>query len=74
MKRAMLGWASVLIVFLTLHQPDGKATYVNSEQLDLISPADSANPGAQTRMLVYGVRIAVREAPAEVAQMIDIKT
>jgi hypothetical protein len=67
----MRGWAPLLILFLTLHQPDGQEVYVAIDQIGYIGPAvPRLHPGAGTRMLVYGVEITVRETPKEVVQLL----
>jgi hypothetical protein len=67
----MRGWAALLILFLTLHQPDGQEVYVAVDQIGYIGPADSRlHPGAGSRLLVYGVEISVREAPKDVVRLL----
>jgi hypothetical protein len=67
----MRGWAALLILFLTLHQPDGQEVYVAVDQIGYIGPADSRlHPGAGSRLLVYGVEISVRETPKEVVRLL----
>jgi hypothetical protein len=67
----MRGWAALLILFLTLHQPNGKEVYVAIDQIGYIGPADQrVYPGAGTRLLVYGVEISVRETPDEVVRLL----
>jgi hypothetical protein len=67
----MRGWAVLLILFLTLHQPNGQEIYVAIDQIGYIGPADSRlHPGAGTRLLVYGVEITVRETPEEVVRLL----
>jgi hypothetical protein len=65
----MRGWAALLILFLTLHQPDGQEVHVAVDQIGYIGPAvPGLHPGAGTRLLVYGVEITVRETPEEVVR------
>jgi hypothetical protein len=67
----MRGWAALLILFLTLHQPDGQEVYVAIDQIGYIGPAvPRVHPGAGTRLLVYGVEITVRETPEEVVRLL----
>ena len=67
----MRGWAALLIVFLTLHQPDGQEVYVAIDQIGYIGPTDPRlHPGAGTRLLVHGVEITVRETPKEIARLL----
>ena len=59
--------------FVLLHQPAGKPIYVNAEQVDYIGPADKFfdGPGAGSKVLVYGIWVAVREKPDEIKKAID---
>jgi hypothetical protein len=67
----MRGWAALLILFLTLHQPDGQDVYVAVDQIGYIGPAvPRLHPGAGSRLLVYGVEITVRETPEEVVRLL----
>jgi hypothetical protein len=64
-------WVALLILFLTLHQPDGQEVYVAIDQIGYIGPAvPRVHPGAGTRLLVYGVEISVRETPKEVVRLL----
>jgi hypothetical protein len=65
------GWAASLILFLTLHQPDGQEVYVSVDQIGYIGPAvPRLHPGAGSRLLVYGAEITVRETPDEVVGLL----
>jgi hypothetical protein len=67
----MRGWAALLILFLTLHQPNGQEVHVAINQIGYIGPTDQrVHPGAGTRLLVYGVEITVRETPDEVVRLL----
>jgi hypothetical protein len=67
----MRSWAALLILFLSLHQPNGQEVYVAIDQIGYIGPADSQlHPGAGARLLVYGVEITVRETPKEVVRLL----
>jgi hypothetical protein len=67
----MRGWAALLAVFLTLHQPDGQEVYVAADQIGYIGPAvPRLHPDAGTRLLVYGIEITVRETPKEVVRLL----
>jgi hypothetical protein len=67
----MRGWAGLLILFITLHQPDGQEVHVAIDQIGYIGPADPrVHPGAGTRILVYGVEISVRETPKDVVRLL----
>lgn len=67
----MRGWATLLILFLTLHQPDGQEVYVSVDQIGYIGPAvPRLHPGAGTRLLVYGAEITVREKPEDVVRLL----
>ena len=67
----MQSWAVLLILFLTLHQPDGQEVYVSADQIGYIGPAvPRLHPGAGTRLLVYGAEITVRETPEEVVRLL----
>jgi hypothetical protein len=67
----MPGWAALLLLFLTLHQPDGQEVYVAVDQIGYIGPAvPRLHPGAGTRLLVYGAEITVRETPEEVVRLL----
>jgi hypothetical protein len=68
---AMRGWAAVFVAFVTLHQPDGKPVFVAVKQIEEIAPADQhLHPGAGSSVLVYGIWMAARETPKEIAQML----
>ena len=67
----MRGWAALLILFLTLHQPNGQEVHVAIDHIGYIGPADPrVHPGAGSRLLVYGVEISVRETPDEVVRLL----
>ena len=74
MKRALLLlWGAF---FVLLHDPHGRSIYINAEQIDYISPAGKAvdkagPPEAGARVMVYGVWVWVREAPADIKIAID---
>jgi hypothetical protein len=59
--------------FALLHQPSGRPIYVNAEQIDYIGPADKwlDGPDAGSRVMVYGIWVAVREKPSEVKTEVD---
>lgn len=59
--------------FILAHQPSGKPVYINAEQIDFIGPADPYwdGSGAGSRLMVYGIWVAVKEKPDEVKSAID---
>jgi hypothetical protein len=75
MNRAISKWAVLLwsAFFVLVHQPDGQPVYLNAEQIDLIAPADKTYHGknAGSRVMVYGLWVAIREKPDEIKCAID---
>jgi hypothetical protein len=60
--------------FVLLHQPSGRNIYVNAEQVDYIAPGNMAAgdpPNTGSRLMVYGVWVAVKETPDEIKTQID---
>jgi hypothetical protein len=47
--------------------------YINAEKIDFIGPADAHwdGPLARSRVMVYGIWVAVKEKPDEVKSSID---
>ena len=76
MNRTIFQWAYLVwsAFFVLVHQPDGQPVYLNAEQIDLIAPADKAYHGAQagSRVMVYGIWVAIKETPNEIKCAIDV--
>ncbi len=59
--------------FALLHRPDGAPVYINAEQIDYIGPgvAEFDGPNAGSRLMVYGLWVAVKETPKQVYDQIN---
>lgn len=59
--------------FILAHRPDGEPIYLNAEQIDFITRSDPKmdDHRAGSLVLIYGIKITVKEKPEEIKKSID---